>query len=72
VRRICQNCKCEDASVSQETRKALGLPAQTVLYKGLGCSSCGYTGYKGRTGLFEVMPVSDSIRQLINKKSFAS
>jgi type IV pilus assembly protein PilB len=72
VRRICRNCKCEDASVSQETRKALGLPAQTVLYKGLGCSSCGYTGYKGRTGIFEVMPVSDSIRQLINKKSFAS
>jgi type IV pilus assembly protein PilB len=74
VRRICSHCKCEDtvANGNHETKKALGLLPETVIYKGLGCSSCGYTGYKGRTGLFEVMPVTDAIRQLINKKSISS
>ena len=72
VRRICTHCKCENTSASVETKKALGLPAEAIIYKGLGCSNCGYTGYKGRTGLFEVMPVTDSIRILINKKSYSS
>jgi type IV pilus assembly protein PilB len=72
VRKICKHCKCENTNVSTETRKALGLPADTVIYKGLGCSNCGYTGYKGRTGFFEVMPVTDTIRELINKKSYSS
>jgi type IV pilus assembly protein PilB len=72
VRKICSHCKCEDKNATNETKKALGLTPETVIYKGLGCSSCGYTGYKGRTGLFEVMPVSDAIRQLINKKSISS
>jgi type II secretory ATPase GspE/PulE/Tfp pilus assembly ATPase PilB-like protein len=72
VRKICKHCKCENTNVSTETMKALGLPCDTVIYKGLGCSNCGYTGYKGRTGLFEVMPVTDSIRVLINKKAYSS
>jgi type IV pilus assembly protein PilB len=72
VRRICSHCKCENNSVTDEVRKSLGLPDSTVIYKGLGCSMCGYTGYKGRTGLFEVLPISDSVRQLINKKAYAT
>jgi type IV pilus assembly protein PilB len=35
------------------------------IYKGRGCSTCNNTGYKGRTGLYEVMEVDDEIRELI-------
>jgi len=72
VRKICTHCKCENTNASIETKKALGLSGDTVIYKGLGCANCGYTGYKGRTGLFEVMPVTDTIRVLINKKAYSS
>jgi type IV pilus assembly protein PilB len=68
VRKICPNCKCED-SVPAETKKNIGLGEGAVVYKGVGCSSCGYTGYKGRIGIFEVMPITDTIRQLINNKA---
>src|SRR5512133_3224428 len=71
VRKICKQCKCE-ALVSEDIKKNLGLQITTKLYKGVGCSSCGYTGYRGRTGLFEVLPVSDTIRTLINKKAYAA
>jgi type II secretory ATPase GspE/PulE/Tfp pilus assembly ATPase PilB-like protein len=36
-----------------------------TLYKGEGCEKCGGTGYKGRQGLYEVMPMSAEIRKLI-------
>jgi len=35
------------------------------VYKGRGCEKCGGTGYKGRVGLFEVMDVTEDIRELI-------
>ena len=39
--------------------------ANTIhIYKGKGCSKCNNTGYKGRVGLFEVMPVTTAIRTL--------
>ncbi len=38
---------------------------KVTIYKGRGCPFCGNTGYKGRMGLFEVMEVTDSIRELI-------
>jgi type IV pilus assembly protein PilB len=71
VRKICSHCKCE-ANVSIEIKKSFGLSADIPLFKGLGCSACGYTGYKGRTGIFEILPVSDHIRSLINRKAYAA
>jgi len=35
------------------------------IYKGKGCSSCNNTGYKGRVGLYEVMEITDELRELI-------
>ena len=71
VRAICEHCKCEDV-VSKEVKASLGLPESVVLHRGLGCSQCGYTGYRGRTGIFEVLPVSDSLRKLINDKAYTA
>lgn len=71
VRRICEHCKCED-TVSYEIKKSLGLSFDVKVYKGLGCMQCGHTGYKGRTGIFEVLPISEEIRMMINNRAYAS
>jgi general secretion pathway protein E len=39
---------------------------------GSGCKSCSYTGYQGRTGIFEILPVSDGIRMLVLNGSSAA
>ena len=68
VRRICTNCKEElelpeqalvDAGYTPEESKT------TKVYHGKGCSNCGKRGYKGRTGLYEVMEINDELRELI-------
>jgi type IV pilus assembly protein PilB len=68
VRRVCTNCKEEldipeqaliDAGYSPEEAKT------TKIYHGKGCSTCGKRGYKGRTGLYEVMEINDELRELI-------
>ena len=42
------------------------------LYRGKGCLACSHTGYRGRTGIFEIMPVTDRIRNLIMEKAPAA
>ena len=64
VRRICSNCK-EEFKLSDEALGDLGLPAGTKTYKGKGCDKCNGSGYSGRQGLYEVMPISPGIRELI-------
>jgi type IV pilus assembly protein PilB len=71
VRRLCTHCKCA-TTVAEDIRRSLGLDAGIQLYKGLGCSACGYTGYRGRTGIYEVFPITDHIRSLINGKTYAA
>lgn len=70
VRCICEQCKCED-SESDAIKKDLGIALHHPVFKGLGCSHCGYTGYRGRSGIFEVMVVSETIRRLIHEKAYA-
>ena len=64
VRRICSNCKNE-VSLSDEALADLGLPGGTKVYKGKGCDQCSGTGYAGRQGLYEVMPITPVLRELI-------
>ncbi len=51
--------------VSPEALRDIGLPPGTVAYKGKGCDKCNGTGYSGRQGLYEVMPITSEIRDLI-------
>ncbi len=70
VRVICPKCK---AALPQKTKKDLlenikdiNLAAiNTELYEGKGCEYCRFTGYLGRTGIYEVLPITESIRGLI-------
>ena len=68
IRRVCKEC-AEPFEVPQQTLIDEGFTpeeAKTVkLMKGKGCGVCNNTGYKGRTGLYEVMEVDDEIRELV-------
>jgi type II secretory ATPase GspE/PulE/Tfp pilus assembly ATPase PilB-like protein len=45
--------------------------AAVQVYEGAGCDDCAQTGYRGRLGIYELLPVNDTIRQLILKRSSA-
>jgi len=68
VRRICKECK-EDINMPAQALVDVGLSpeeaSKTRLKKGRGCSSCNNTGYRGRVGLYEVMEISEEIRELV-------
>ncbi|HEY5906838.1 MAG TPA: type IV-A pilus assembly ATPase PilB [Vicinamibacteria bacterium] len=69
IRRICANCKIEITDMPTKTLIDLGMAPEQVgsfkLYKGKGCGTCNGTGYKGRVGLYEVMEISEGIRDLV-------
>jgi len=68
VRRICANCKGDHPHAPQALIEAGFTPdeAQRVVpKKGNGCEKCNQTGYKGRVGLYEVMEITDELRELI-------
>ncbi len=65
VRRICPNCKVPfvpEASTLEE----LGLSGHQSFWKGEGCPQCLQSGYRGRTGIFELLPMENDIRGLVN------
>ncbi len=68
VRRVCKNCK-EEVKIPKKTLLDIGFKEEELkglkVYKGKGCDVCNGTGYKGRVGLYEVMEVSDTIKDLI-------
>jgi len=68
VRRICVNCK-EELEVPEQALIDAGYTPEEVkttkIYHGKGCPTCNKGGYKGRTGLYEVMEINDELRELI-------
>ncbi|MDB4385422.1 ATPase, T2SS/T4P/T4SS family, partial [Opitutaceae bacterium] len=68
VRRICLECK-ERHEVAPVLLKQLGLnateSAALECYRGRGCDRCSDTGYQGRFGLFEWLPITDAMRELV-------
>jgi general secretion pathway protein E len=66
LRNICPKCKEIDTTgADQEEFKALGMTDDVPLYKGKGCENCAFTGFYGRTGIFELLMIDDEIRKLI-------
>ena len=68
VRRLCDECRTRH-NLTPEALMDIGFTKEesdkVKVYKPAGCNTCHNTGYKGRTGLFEVMEVTDDIRDLI-------
>ncbi len=66
VRVICMDCKERDPStVDKEQLNILGIRGDSTLYRGKRCEKCAFTGYFGRSGIFELLLVDDDIRTLI-------
>ncbi|MEE9590985.1 MAG: ATPase, T2SS/T4P/T4SS family [Thermodesulfobacteriota bacterium] len=68
VRKICNLCR-EEYSPSDDDLKKISTwtneEKEIALYKGKGCKKCGFTGYMGRIGIFELMVIDKKIREMI-------
>jgi type IV pilus assembly protein PilB len=83
VRKICENCRtsytltAEDLELIEGDKRILEIfkksghanLKKTTLYKGAGCTVCNNTGYIGRLGIFEVLEVTEKIKELINRQA---
>ena len=72
VRVICEKCKRE-IKPTKEILKELGVAShdlsKTRIYEGKGCEACKHTGFKGRTAIYEVLVITEPIRELILKRA---
>jgi type IV pilus assembly protein PilB len=68
ARRVCPECK-EPEDIPKQSLIEAGVPGDEVdglvCYRGTGCSHCNKTGYRGRIGLYQVMPMFEEIREMV-------
>jgi len=71
VRTLCPGCRTTAAPTAGEAAllRELGLPASTPLSAPAGCAKCNSTGYRGRTGIYELLQVDDAVRRLIHDRA---
>jgi general secretion pathway protein E len=73
VRRLCSVCREAHVPTTEELAEVGMTPEQLVragsppVYRAVGCATCGQSGYRGRTGIYEFLPVDDDIRTLAIK-----
>jgi type IV pilus assembly protein PilB len=71
VRRLCTHCK-RPYTPESETLRAMSVTeaeaATLTFYRAMGCDQCNQTGYRGRVGIYELMPVTDELRRQIAQK----
>jgi len=70
VRRMCTKCR-RPAEMAAEVLRDIGGDGGTQVFEGEGCEDCAQTGYRGRLGIFELLPVNEVIRPLILERSSA-
>jgi type II secretory ATPase GspE/PulE/Tfp pilus assembly ATPase PilB-like protein len=74
VRVICPDCKYDDRQAPVELKRLLarelGLKTEDItVYRGKGCANCNFTGFFGRTAIYEIITIDDAIKDLIIKKA---
>ncbi len=72
VRLICSNCKEEqeiDDKIKEKFSSFIEKHNIQKIYKGCGCDQCSYTGYSGRTAIFEILTIDEEIKELVSSKS---
>lgn len=68
VRLLCKHCKQPDTSPTTAAIKAqVGIPADTTVFRAVGCRECRNTGYHGRHAIFEWMDIDNDLRELVLK-----
>jgi len=74
IRRLCPHCK-RPWKVDEDFLRRVGFPLEKLgegtIYEPGGCEECRGSGYAGRTGIYEILPVTDEIRQMINDRASA-
>lgn len=73
VRVICDKCKREvipDASLLEELR--IDPQEKKVFYEGKGCAACKFTGFKGRTAIYEILVMNDEVRDMVLRRASIS
>ncbi len=68
LRKICPECK-ESYYPAPSVHKTFQIREDVLLYRGKGCPACKYKGYKGRTGVYEVLVMDDELREMINSRA---
>lgn len=72
VRRICSNCRTQEP-LPDALRERLNITdPDASIYRGTGCNECRHTGYRGRLGVYEMMPMTEEVRTAINERKPAS
>lgn len=67
VRRVCQKCRRERYIEPHEMALMQTQDANTIVYDAVGCEACDETGYRGRIGVYEIMPLTQRIKEIISK-----
>ncbi|GAB3459363.1 GspE/PulE family protein [Massilia terrae] len=71
VRTLCTHCKAPDGELADEIWQSIGgawnVPKPQTVYRAVGCPECRQTGYRGRTGLYELATVTEKFSQLIGE-----
>ena len=72
VRKLCPACRKARMATDKE-KKLLGVSplSEQVVYEPVGCEACGGIGYKGRTAIYEIMPITNKLRATIHERTTA-
>lgn len=70
VRKLCEHCKIERQLTEEEAQllQKITTPNQQSLYHPQGCEHCNQLGYQGRTGIYELIPISDELQHKIHRQ----
>jgi type II secretory ATPase GspE/PulE/Tfp pilus assembly ATPase PilB-like protein len=70
VRTICLKCR-EEYQPEPELLREIGFPLETAgkFFRGRGCEECRFTGYRGRTGMYEILVMHENLRPLIIERT---
>ncbi len=73
VRTLCTECKRADGTISDDLWHSIGgawnIPKPSTVYRPVGCPECRQTGYRGRTGIYELLTISDGFAQMIKEQA---
>jgi general secretion pathway protein E len=71
VRTLCPDCKAPGGELSDEVWQGIGgawhIPKPAVVYRPIGCPECRQTGYRGRTGIYELLTVSEGFARVVRE-----
>jgi general secretion pathway protein E len=73
VRTLCAHCKTPDGDMNDDIWESIGgawnIPKPATIYRAVGCPECRQTGFRGRTGLYELLTISEQFTGMIGKQT---